>query len=91
MIWSTTMPLVAIGGLALIPLVLGLIARGGTVGQTVALVLLIPTSMLSIAVAVRDHLAFRLFTEWCVRSWGKGKPTPSMASHVRLLTYFKGR
>ncbi len=50
MVWGISMPFVAIVGLALFPLVFGFIARAGFVGQLIALVLMIPASLLAIGI-----------------------------------------
>ncbi len=50
MVWGISMPMAAIVGLALFPLALGMIARLGVIGQTIALVLMIPTVLLSIGI-----------------------------------------
>jgi hypothetical protein len=50
MVWGISMPLLAVVGLALIPLVLGLIARAGFAGQLLSLILMIPASLLAIGI-----------------------------------------
>jgi hypothetical protein len=50
MVWAITMPLIAIACLALFPFLLGLIGRLGSIGQTVSLVLMVPSMLLVFAI-----------------------------------------
>jgi hypothetical protein len=50
MVWAITMPLVAIACLALIPLLLGVLGRLGSIGLTISLVLMVPTIFLVFAI-----------------------------------------
>lgn len=50
MVWSITMPLVSISLIAILPFLLGVIARLGTFGQTVALIAMVPATLLVIAI-----------------------------------------
>ena len=48
MVWGISMPLIAMIGLAMLPTALGVIARTGIIGQSVAIVLMIPATFLAI-------------------------------------------
>lgn len=50
MVWAITMPLTAIAGLALLPFVIGIVARAGVVGQFIALVLILPALLVAIGI-----------------------------------------
>lgn len=50
MVWATTMPLLAVFGLSFVPLGLGLVARTGSLGSTVALVLMLASILFVIAI-----------------------------------------
>lgn len=50
MIWAICMPIIAIVGLALIPLGLGLFARFGVIGQSISLIFMLPAVVLSIGI-----------------------------------------
>jgi hypothetical protein len=50
MVWGIAMPLIATVGLALMPLMLGFVARAGFAGQLLSLLLMIPASLLAIGI-----------------------------------------
>ncbi len=62
MVWGISMPLAAMAGLAMIPLLFGVIARAGFAGQVIALLLMIPASLLAIGIG------------WCVSISAFGFP-----------------